>query len=238
MRRVAVVREQADDLHLRLDLGVGVVDDAERRLALGDEGEGGAHVLGRRQVVLDAVQTPSAVSEAWPYLPAGTSGPAMASRPSPSAAASGMPCAIGRAGSSSRPARSAPGGWSAGRAGWRRRSGLALGQIVHPVAVGRDEDVGRRALLDLPGEGRGGGVGRARRDVGLGGEGGHRRRRSAFFSEAAANTVTGAAAGWAPAGAASSVVAARMASARNARRDQDRRRDMKNPAVSLCNCAA
>ena len=31
--------------------------------------------------------------------------------------------------------------------------------IVHPVGVGRDEEIGRGALLDLPGQGRGGAIG-------------------------------------------------------------------------------
>src|SRR6202035_367386 len=35
-RRMRVRREAADDLHARLDLGVGLVDDAERRLAARD----------------------------------------------------------------------------------------------------------------------------------------------------------------------------------------------------------
>ena len=45
-RRIGAVRKHADDLHLRLDLGVGLVDDAERRLAARHEGERRAHVLG------------------------------------------------------------------------------------------------------------------------------------------------------------------------------------------------
>src|SRR5262249_31111459 len=36
---------------------------------------------------------------------------------------------------------------------------LALGQIVHPVVVGRDEDISRRAVLDLLGERRARAVG-------------------------------------------------------------------------------
>src|SRR3974377_1771736 len=41
-------REYADDLHLWFDLGVGRIDDADRRLAARDEGERRAHMSGLR----------------------------------------------------------------------------------------------------------------------------------------------------------------------------------------------
>ena len=44
--------KHADDLHARLDLGVGLVDDAERRFAARDQRERGAHVLGHRELRL------------------------------------------------------------------------------------------------------------------------------------------------------------------------------------------
>ena len=51
---------------------------------------------------------------------------------------------------------------------------LLLGEIVHPVEVGRDEEVGRRALLDLLGQRRARGVGRRDLGAGLLGVGGDR----------------------------------------------------------------
>ena len=49
---------------------------------------------------------------------------------------------------------------------------LLADRIVHPVEIGGDEDVGRRALLDLLGERRACGIARGDLDAGLGGEGG------------------------------------------------------------------
>ena len=76
--------------------GVGAIDDAERRLAARDQQQRGADVLRRRPAWLATPsQTPSAVSAACAYLPAGTAaGSASASRSRPSAAASGNPGAI------------------------------------------------------------------------------------------------------------------------------------------------
>ena len=55
-----------------------------------------------------------------------------------------------------------------------------LGEIVHPVQIGRDEQIGRRAVLDLPGERRAGGVGHAHPQPGrpLGRRDQRRRARS------------------------------------------------------------
>ena len=54
-RGVAVLRENADDLHRRVGVSVGFVDDAERRLAGRHQREGGADVLGLRHVSRDRV---------------------------------------------------------------------------------------------------------------------------------------------------------------------------------------
>ena len=68
------------------------------------------------------------------------------------------------------------------------------GEIVHPGLIGAEEQVGRGALLDLPGQGGGGGEGEADRGVARGSarQAGS-SARSASCSEAAAKTVSGAA---------------------------------------------
>ena len=48
-----VRREASDDPDVRLDLGVGLVDDAERGLAARDQRERRAHVLDHRKLSLD-----------------------------------------------------------------------------------------------------------------------------------------------------------------------------------------
>ena len=73
-----------------------------------------------------------------------------------------------------------------------RRDQVALGEIVHPVEVGRDEDVGRRALLDLLGERRARGIG-DRRPSPLSAAQSAATASSAFFRLAAANTRTSSA---------------------------------------------
>ena len=107
-----------------------------------------------------------------PYLPAGTASTlAMASRPSPSRPARSKPGAISAAASESAGAISTmrlPSSCDLGV----RLDQVALGQIGHPVEVGRDEDVGRRALLDLLGERRARRVGDRRLLAGLGLPGG------------------------------------------------------------------
>src|SRR6202023_368485 len=47
-----ILREMPDDLHARLDLGVGLIDDAERRLAAPDHLQRRAHVSGLLELVL------------------------------------------------------------------------------------------------------------------------------------------------------------------------------------------
>ena len=47
---MAVLREGADDLDLRVRGRVGPIDDAERRFAARDQGEGGADVVGLRHL--------------------------------------------------------------------------------------------------------------------------------------------------------------------------------------------
>ena len=44
-----IFRKDADDFDARVDLGVGLIDNAERRLAARDQDQSGAHVLGHRQ---------------------------------------------------------------------------------------------------------------------------------------------------------------------------------------------
>src|SRR5690606_38330568 len=48
-----------------------------------------------------------------------------------------------------------------------RIDAAALFQVIHPVLVGRQENLRRRALLDLAGEGGAGGVGDAHGGAGL-----------------------------------------------------------------------
>ena len=60
------------------------------------------------------------------------------------------------------PARPARCGCRAGSTAVSGLIRLLVGEIVHPVEVGRDEDVGRRALLDLLGERRARGIGNGR----------------------------------------------------------------------------
>src|SRR6185503_4559762 len=52
-RRVRVGGEEIDDPHTLLDLRVGLVNDAQRRLAACNEGEGGAHVVCAHELVRD-----------------------------------------------------------------------------------------------------------------------------------------------------------------------------------------
>ena len=111
-------------------------------------------------------QTPSVVSASRAYLPAGTAaGSASASRSRPSAWASPNPGPI------------------FSETGWRLRADqdqpiaeeiharlgadeLPVGEIVHPVEVGGNEQGRRRATLDLPGQRRTGGVRHAHPDAG------------------------------------------------------------------------
>ena len=48
-----IVGKNPDDFHAGLDLGVGLIDDAERRLATRHQDEGGANVLDHGDFLLD-----------------------------------------------------------------------------------------------------------------------------------------------------------------------------------------
>ena len=101
-----------------------------------------------------AAQTPSASSAALPYLPAGTALTSpMASLPSPIRPARSKPFAILVS------ALESAGATSTSVVAEQLHFGVRLGQLLvgevfHPVEVGRNEDVGRRAALDLLGERR------------------------------------------------------------------------------------
>ena len=78
----------------------------------------------------------------------------MASLPSPSRPARSKFGAISAVGRRNPPARPARCGCRAAATSVSLPDQVLVGKIVHPVEVGRDEDVGRRALLDLLGERR------------------------------------------------------------------------------------
>ena len=120
-----------------------------------------------------ACQAPSFSSAALAYLPTGTdlTSP-VAILPSPASLARSKPCAIvtlsilesfGAISTMLLPSR------------LTRVGSLMVflrDRVVHPVGVGGDEHVGRRALLDLLGEHRACGIADAELDAGLGGVGG------------------------------------------------------------------
>ena len=145
----------------------GRVDDAQRRLAAGDEGERGAHVVRWREARRHAV----------PHAEGGQRGLAVASGRHVHGIGDGQ----ASTGAERRGER------EAGADGQRRhpilrcdqhqpvpdhvharraRNPRPLGQVVHPLLVGREEDVGRRALFDLPGEERRPRIGRLQRHTG------------------------------------------------------------------------
>ena len=95
-RRMRVLREGADDLDARIGAGVGLVDDAERRLAASRRAPARrARSRPAPPCLRRAAQTPSVSSAALPYLPAGTALTSpMASRPSPSSPARSKPGSI------------------------------------------------------------------------------------------------------------------------------------------------
>jgi len=53
--RISIVRENGDDVHLRLSSGIGRIDDAERRFAARDIGQRHTHVFRRNDFVRDRV---------------------------------------------------------------------------------------------------------------------------------------------------------------------------------------
>ena len=153
-RRMRVGRERADDLHVRLDLGVGLVHDAEHGFAARDQRERGAHVVGHRELLLDRrPRRRASPARSWRTCrPAPTLTSPVAMRPSPTSLARSKPGPI----------------VDIVDLGILRRDqhqpvaeqvdarvvldDLLLRAVVHPFEVGGGEDVGRRALLDLLGE--------------------------------------------------------------------------------------
>ena len=162
-----VRRERVDDADAGLGDHVRRVDDAERRLAAGDERQRGADVVRRRQVRRHAV----------PDAERRERGLAVAAGRHVHRIGDGQASAGAERGGE-REARSDPQRRHAilrrdqhepvadhvdAR---RRRDQPALGEVVHPLLVGGDEDVRRRALLDLLRQERRRRVGRLERDAG------------------------------------------------------------------------
>ena len=146
--------EGRHDLHVGLGGGVGAVDDAERRLAAADQQERRAHVLGLRHVVLHVGPGAQLLERRLAVL-AGRHGIDVGHRE----LAAGQ--RLGEVGALDL---------EAGELGILGRdqddlvaqeieAAVGLDQVlardvVHPVEVGGDEHVGRRALLDLLGQRR------------------------------------------------------------------------------------
>ena len=158
---MAVRRQQADDPHAWRHAGVGGVDNAGRRFSPFDQGEGGAHVGHGGQPVGDGIPN-SKIYERLAGVDAGRYMVGIAD--GQAAIAQGAGKGEGRCGVRRR---------------WRgvgddenqavaqeinaagRHDGFLAGQEIHPLAVGRDEDIGRRPVGDLLSQGRTAGEGGA-----------------------------------------------------------------------------
>ena len=153
-RWVRVGREGRDNPDARFDRGIRRVDDAERRFAASHQKQRGADILGGSDAVRNARPDAEFFQRRLPVHPRGDGGwighrePAIAKRRGQ-----------GETGRDRQRDR------AAGRGDQHQRvteqiaaaSGsylLALLQIVHPFGVGRDEQIGRRAILDLLCQGR------------------------------------------------------------------------------------
>ena len=147
-----ILGEGRHDPDVGLGRGVGAVDDAERRLAARHQQERRAHVLGLGHVVLHVVPGAELLERGLAVF-AGRHGIDVGHR---------EPAADQRLGKIGALDRDARGLGVLGRdqhdlVAEQVEAGVGLDQVlarevVHPVEVGGDEHVGRRALLDLLGE--------------------------------------------------------------------------------------
>src|SRR5262245_59732181 len=166
-RRMRVLRERAHDLDARIRGGIGLVDDAERSFAARYQHERGAHGFRLRQLVLDAVpgaellQRRLAVLAGRHRIDIGRCQPAALERRREVEAGPDVDAEVGVL----RRDQHQPIAQQV-RAGVRLDQVLLLA-IVHPVEIRRDEDVGRRPLLDLLDERVAGRIGNRRLLAGL-----------------------------------------------------------------------
>ena len=166
-------REGADDLDAGLDLGVGRIDDAEHGLAARHQRQRRAHALGHREFRLGGLPRAELLQRRLGVFAdrhrldvagcdlavAGELGEIKALRDRH----------VVDLGILRRDQHDAV----AEQVDARRHVDVFLADsVVHPVGVGRDEDIGRRALFDLLGQRRARGIARRNLDAGLGGVGG------------------------------------------------------------------
>ncbi len=146
-------REGVDDPDPRIELRVGLVDDAERHLAARDEHQCAANVLGADEPVGDLLPH-SERDECVVRVAADRHRARIAGRES-FGAERGANCkvrlyleselALGGCDQNEAIAQDVAAG--------RRLHEVALGEVVHPVGVGGEKCVGRRACFDLSREG-------------------------------------------------------------------------------------
>ena len=153
-RLVAAGREPVHDRHVRARPGIRRIDDPGGNLAARDQREGCAGVGCRCEAILHLRPHPERL-ERLPGVAADRHVIGIADRESPFAQTLGK----GRTLRETQREPLAPGGDEYQRIGEQvpARTGdqdIALLQVVHPSHVGSKKDVGRRAVLDLPGQGR------------------------------------------------------------------------------------
>ncbi len=168
---MAGFREDGDHAHLGFLLGVGGVDHAQGRLAPGHEGQGRADVVGGGDLAGDLVPDPHPCEGGLGVFAGGHAGRIGQGQAS-----------TAQGGQDRRALDQLQLHLGVGRGDQHQLVGedvaarglhhqvLAL-QEGHPVGVGGDEEVGRRALLDLVGDGGGAAEGEAHGLAGLGGIG-------------------------------------------------------------------
>ena len=172
-RLVRIGREGADDLHARIDLGIGLVDDAERRFAARHQRQRRAHVFGHREFRFgrgpgaELLQRRLGIFADRHRFHVAGGDAAVAREPGEiEALTDGHVADLGilRRDQHQLVAEQVDAGVVL--------DDLLLRAVIHPVEVGGGEDVGRRAGFDLLHQRGACGVARHDLDAGLPGEGG------------------------------------------------------------------
>ncbi len=152
-------RNPRQHAHFRFGLGVGGVDDAQRRLAAGDVGQGGAHVVGFGEAVLHFAPQAQGLQRLPGIAPGRNAGGLREGEAAVRAQRGPKFAGAQRHRRRRRRRRHQHQAVARQQAPRRGIDQAAFLQMVHPCQIGGDEHVGRGTLFDLPRQGGTAGVG-------------------------------------------------------------------------------